>query len=148
MRTSLARAAERAQVELVVVDNRYQPRIAIKNAQLLIREGVDLVVEFQTDESVAPAIARYHQARIPIIAIDIPSSGRDLLRRQQLRGRAARGRQLARWAKQHWGGHADELLLLELARAGSVPAARMRRRRRRPGRPPRRGDMADHLNRR
>jgi ribose transport system substrate-binding protein len=127
VRTSLARAAERAQVELVVVDNRYQPRIAIKNAQLLIREGVDLVVEFQTDESVAPAIASaYHQARIPIIAIDIPHPGATYFGANNYEAGLLAGRQLARWAKQHWGGHADELLLLELARAGSVPAARMR----------------------
>ena len=127
VRNSLARAAERAQVELVVVDNRYQPRIAIKNAQLLIREGVDLVVEFQTDESVAPAIASaYHQARIPIIAIDIPHPGATYFGANNYEAGLLAGRQLARWAKQHWGGHADELLLLELARAGSVPAARMR----------------------
>ena len=127
VRNGLGRAAERAQVELVVVDNRYQPRIAIKNAQLLIREGVDLVVEFQTDESVAPAIASaYHQARIPIIAIDIPHPGATYFGANNYEAGLLAGRQLARWAKQHWGGHADQLLLLELARAGSVPAARMR----------------------
>jgi ribose transport system substrate-binding protein len=127
VRNGLSRAAERAQVELVVVDNRYQPRIAIKNAQLLIREGVDLVVEFQTDESVAPAIASaYHQARIPIIAIDIPHPGATYFGANNYEAGLLAGRQLARWAKQHWAGHADELLLLELARAGSVPAARLR----------------------
>ena len=125
--SGLVRAAERAQVELVVVDNRYQPKIAIKNAQLLIKEGVDLVVEFQTDESVAPAIASaYHQARIPIIAIDIPHPGATYFGANNYEAGLLAGRQLARWAKQHWSGQADELLLLELARAGSVPAARLR----------------------
>ena len=125
--SGLVRAAERAQVDLVVVDNRYQPKIAIKNAQLLIKEGVDLVVEFQTDESVAPAIASaYHQARIPIIAIDIPHPGATYFGANNYEAGLLAGRQLARWAKQHWSGHADELLLLELARAGSVPAARLR----------------------
>jgi ribose transport system substrate-binding protein len=127
VRNGLVRAAERAQVELVVVDNRYQPRVAIKNAQLLIREGVDLVVEFQTDESVAPAIASaYHVAHIPIIAIDIPHPGATYFGANNYEAGLLAGRQLARWAKQHWSGQADELLLLELARAGSVPAARLR----------------------
>ena len=54
---SLMRAAERERVDVTVVDNRYQPKIALKNAELLIRDGVDLVIEFQTDEAVAPAIA-------------------------------------------------------------------------------------------
>ena len=54
---SLVRAAEEARVELVVVDNRYEARAALRNADQLIREEVDLVIEFQSDESVAPAIA-------------------------------------------------------------------------------------------
>lgn len=53
----LVRAAEQAHVELTVVDNRYQPKVALRNADQLVREKLDLVVEFQTDESVAPAIA-------------------------------------------------------------------------------------------
>ena len=123
----LVRAAEAAQVELVVVDNRYQARIALRNAQLLIKEGVDLVIEFQTDEAVAPAIAAaYHQARIPIVAIDIPHPGATYFGANNYDAGLMAGRHLARWAKQHWGGAADELLLLELARAGSVPAARLR----------------------
>jgi ribose transport system substrate-binding protein len=125
--TGLMTAAERAQVELLVVDNRYQPKIALKNAQRLIRERVDLVVEFQTDDSVAPAIASaYHQAGIPMIAIDIPHPGATYFGANNYEAGLMAGRHLARWAKQHWGGRADELLLLELARAGSLPAARMR----------------------
>jgi ribose transport system substrate-binding protein len=125
--SGLVRAAERAQVELVVVDNRYQPKVALKNAQRLIREVVDLVVEFQTDEAAAPAIAAaYHQAGIPMIAIDIPHPGATYFGANNYEAGLMAGRHLARWAKQHWGGQADELLLVELARAGSLPAARMR----------------------
>jgi ribose transport system substrate-binding protein len=127
VRKGLVRAAERAQVELIVLDNRYQPRVALKNAQLMIRDRVDLVVEFQTDESVAPAIASaYHQARIPMIAIDIPHPGAPYFGANNYEAGLLAGRQLARWARQRWSGHADQLLLLELARAGSVPAARLR----------------------
>jgi len=123
----LVRASERAQIELIVADNRYQPKIALKNAELLIREGVDLVIEFQTDEAVAPAIASaYHQAGIPMIAIDIPHPGATYFGANNYEAGLLAGRHLARWAKQHWAGHADEILLLELARAGSLPAARAR----------------------
>ena len=49
-----------------MVDNRYQPKVALKNALRLAREKVDLVVEFQTDEAIAPAIAAlYLEAEIP-----------------------------------------------------------------------------------
>ena len=125
--TGLVRAADRAQIELVVVDNRYQPKIALRNAELLIKERVDLVIEFQTDEAVAPAIAsEYQQAGIPMIAIDIPHPGATYFGANNYEAGLLAGRHLARWAKQHWSGHADEILLLELARAGSLPAARVR----------------------
>ena len=125
--TGLVRAADRSQIELIVVDNRYQPKIALKNAELLIRERVDLVIEFQTDEAVAPAIASaYQQAGIPLIAIDIPHPGATYFGANNYEAGLLAGRHLARWAKQHWSGQADEILLLELARAGSLPAARAR----------------------
>src|ERR1035437_4440493 len=57
VRAGLTLAAERAEVELIVVDNRYQPKIALRSADYLIREQVDLAIEFQTDETIAPAIA-------------------------------------------------------------------------------------------
>jgi len=125
--SGLVRAAEREQVELIVVDNRYQPKVALKNAELLIREGVDLVIEFQTDEAVAPAIASsYTRASIPMIAIDIPHPGATYFGANNYEAGLLAGRHLARWAKSQWGGQADEILVLDLARAGSLPAARGR----------------------
>src|SRR5262249_33105928 len=57
VRLSLMRAAQREHVELLTVDNRYQPKIALRSADYLIRERVDLAIEFQTDELIVPAIA-------------------------------------------------------------------------------------------
>src|SRR5437879_6202387 len=72
----LQSAAEPEDVELIVVNNRYQPKVAVRNAEHLIREHVDLAIEFQTDEAVAPAIpSKYLEASIPFIAIDIPHPG-------------------------------------------------------------------------
>jgi ribose transport system substrate-binding protein len=123
----LVSAAEREQIELIIVDNRYQPKIALRNAEHLIREGVDLVIEFQTDESAAPAIAaRYHEAEIPMIAIDIPHPGATYFGANNYEAGLIAGRYLARWARQKWNGAVDEILLLELARAGPLPRARMR----------------------
>ena len=120
--TGLVRAAERAQVELIVVDNRYEPKTALKNAELLIREAVDIVIEFQTDEAVAPPIAAaYHQAAIPMIAIDIPHPGATYFGANNYEAGLLAGRHLARWAKQHWNGQADEILLLEV-RHGAAAA--------------------------
>ncbi len=123
----LVRAAEREQVELIVVDNRYQPRIALRNADQLIREQVDLVIEFQTDEAVAPAIAsKYLEAQVPFVAIDIPHPGATYFGANNYEAGLIGGRYLGRWARKFWEGAVDEVLLIELARAGSLPQARIR----------------------
>ena len=42
----------------------------------MIKERVDLALEFQTFDTVAPLIAsRFHDAGIPLIAIEIPHPG-------------------------------------------------------------------------
>lgn len=124
---SLARAAEREQVELLVVDNRYQPKIALRSADYLIRQQVDLVIEFQTDEVIAPAIAsKYLEAHIPFIAIDIPHPGATYFGANNYQAGLMAGHYLGRWAKKHWGGEPDEILMIELCRAGPLPKARIR----------------------
>ncbi|HEY7513156.1 MAG TPA: substrate-binding domain-containing protein [Vicinamibacteria bacterium] len=123
----LLRAAEREEIELIVVDNRYQAKVAVRNAEHLLRENVDLVIEFQTDEAVAPAIAsKYLEASIPLIAIDIPHPSATYFGANNYAAGLMAGRHLGTWARQHWGGEVDEVLLLELARAGSLLRARMR----------------------
>jgi len=127
VRAGLVRAAEGKQVELIVVDNRYQPKVALRSADQLIREQVDLVIEFQTDESVAPAIAsKYLEANIPFIAIDIPHPGATYFGANNYEAGLLAGRHLGRWARKQWEGEVDEILLIELARAGSLPQARIR----------------------
>src|SRR5205823_12065772 len=122
---SLVRAAARAGLELIVVDNRYQPRVALRNVDHLIRQNIDLAIEFQTDESVAPAIAsRYLEAGIPYIAIDIPHPGATYFGANNYQAGVLAGRHLGRWAKSQWNGEVDEILLLDIARAGSLVRAR------------------------
>jgi ribose transport system substrate-binding protein len=124
---SLAQACEREQIELIMADNRYQPKVALRNAEHLIRESVDLVIEFQTDESVAPAIAsKYLEAGIPLIAIDIPHPGATYFGANNYEAGLLAGRHLGKWARTRYAGKVDEILLLELRRAGSLPRARMR----------------------
>jgi ribose transport system substrate-binding protein len=127
VRIGLTRAAEREQVELIVADNRYQPKIALRSADSLIREQLDLIIEFQTDELVAPAIAsKYMEAKIPFIAIDIPHPGATYFGANNYKAGLIAGHYLGRWAKKHWEAEADEVLLIELHRAGSLPKARIR----------------------
>ncbi len=126
VQAGLVKAAEAHGLDLVIVDNRYQPKTAIRNAEFLVREGVNLVIEFQTDEAIAPDIAsRYLEAGIPLIAIDIPHPGATYFGANNYTAGLLAGRTLARWARQHWNGKVDEILLVEIARAGSLPHARI-----------------------
>ena len=100
MLASLQRAAERENVELIIVDNRYQPKVALRNAEHLVRERVDLVIEFQTDEAIAPAIAsKYLEAGIPLIAIDVPHPGATYFGANNYQAGLLAGRYLGHWAK-------------------------------------------------
>ncbi len=123
---SLKRAAAAEGIELISVDNRYNAKIAERNANLLVREKVDLVIEFQTDENVAPKVAaKYREAGIPFIAIDIPHPGATYYGANNYEAGLIGGRYMGRWARHHWLAEMDEIVLMELARAGSLPRMRL-----------------------
>jgi len=123
---SLQRAAQVEGIELISVDNRYSAKTAQRNADLLVREKVDLVIEFQTDENVAPIVAaKYRQANIPLIAIDIPHPGATYYGANNYEAGLIGGRHLGRWAKQRWHGEVEEIVMFELPRAGSLPKMRL-----------------------
>src|SRR6185295_13104204 len=123
---SLERVAAREHIHLIVVNNRYSPREALRNADLLIREHVDLVLEYQTYERVAPIIAsKFLEANIPVIAIEIPHPGATYFGANNYQAGLIGGRALGKWTKEHWNGKAEQVLLLELPIAGPLPQLRV-----------------------
>ena len=123
---SISHAAAEAEVDLVLTDNRYSPRVALRNAEMLIRERVNLIIEFQTDEQVAPEIsARYLEASIPVIAVEIPHPGAVYYGANNYGAGLIGGRCLGRWARLQWKGEVDEVILLELPMAGPLPRSRL-----------------------
>src|SRR6266516_4996957 len=124
--SSLERAAREQGIELIALDNRYSAKIAQRNADLLVREKVDLAIEFQTDETIAPIVAaKYRDAGIPMIAIDIPHPGATYYGANNYEAGLIGGRYLGRWVKEHWQSEVDEIILLELKRAGNLPRMRL-----------------------
>lgn len=123
---SVHRVAEREHLRLIAVNNNYSPKTALRNADLLVKEGVNLVLEFQTYEHVAPIIsAKFLEANIPVIAIEIPHPGATYFGADNYQAGVIGGRALGRWAKEHWDGKVEEILLLELPIAGSLPQLRI-----------------------
>ena len=124
--TGLQRAAAAEGIELICLDNRYSAKIAQRNADVFVREKVDLVIEFQTDEHVAPIVAaKYREANIPLIAIEIPHPGATYFGANNYEAGLIGGRYLGRWAKQQWQSNVDEIVLITLERAGSLPRMRL-----------------------
>jgi ribose transport system substrate-binding protein len=123
---SVQRVADRERIRLIAVNNRYSPKTALRNADLLIKEGVNLVLEFQTYEHVAPIISsKFLEAQIPVIAIEIPHPGAVYFGADNYQAGLIGGRALGRWAKATWAGKVEELLLMELPIAGPLPQLRI-----------------------
>lgn len=123
---SVHRVAAREHIQLIAVNNRYSAKTALHNADLLIKEGVNLVLEFQTYEHVAPIISsKFLEANIPVIAIEIPHPGAIFFGADNYRAGMIGGRALGRWAKENWTGNVEVLLLLELPMAGPLPQLRI-----------------------
>lgn len=123
---SLQRSAAAADIDLVMLDNQDNPNVALRNADILVHERVDLAIESQTDTRIATEIsARFRAASIPVIALEIPHPQTIFYGANNSQAGLIAGRHLARWAEAQWQGNIDELLLLELPKAGQIPNARV-----------------------
>lgn len=119
-------AAEKNNVELIVLDNQYSAKAALRNARQLIAARVHLAIEFQTHEKVAPMVSSlFGAAGVPLIAVEIPHPGATYFGVDNYRVGIVAGNALVKWCRQNWGGEADEVLLLELGIAGSLPHLRL-----------------------
>lgn len=123
---SVQRAGEEAGMNLITISSRRSSRMALQNAQTLVREKVDLVIEFQSHESVAPTIASlFLAAGIPVIAIEIPHPGATFFGANNYQAGLLGGRAAGRWVKQHWDGEAGSVLLIEEDVAGPLVKLRV-----------------------
>jgi ribose transport system substrate-binding protein len=122
----LQRATKAEGIELISLDNRYSAKATQRNAELLVREKVDLVIEFQTDETIASVVAEtYREANIPLIAIDIPHPGATYYGANNYEAGLIAGRYLGKWVKENWNSELDEIILLEQGRVGHLPRMRL-----------------------
>lgn len=123
---SLREAAASVGVDLMVLDNRYDGPTAVRNAEEFVREKVDLVIEFQVEQEVAPVIGdRIAAAKIPLIAIDIPHPNATYFGADNYRVGMEAGETLAAHAEAHWNGKVDWVIGLDLPEAGPLVQSRI-----------------------
>jgi ribose transport system substrate-binding protein len=101
-------------------------RSAIENAETFIRERVDVVIEFQVDEHVAPIIAdKIAEAGIPLIAVDIPHPRATFIGVDNYRAGLEAGGLLADHALNYWDGKMDWMIGLDIEEAGQLVQSRI-----------------------
>jgi ribose transport system substrate-binding protein len=123
---SLRAAAATVGVDLVILDNHYDAQTAIENVETFIRERVDVIIEFQVDEHVAPIIAdKIAEAGIPLIAVDIPHPRATYIGVDNYRAGLEAGALLAEFSLSRWEGKMDWMLGLDLEEAGQLVQSRI-----------------------
>jgi ribose transport system substrate-binding protein len=123
---SLKEAAAAAGVDVMVLDNRYDGPTAVRNADEFVARRVDLVIEFQIDQRVAPVIAdKIDEARIPLIAVDIPHPHAVFFGVNNYRVGFEAGEFLAQHATVKWNGKVCWALGLDIEEAGPLVQSRV-----------------------
>src|ERR1700749_273444 len=116
---SLEKATAAAGIDLVVWDNDRNADTAIRNAEEMAESKVDLAIEFQLFEHVAPVISDIlSRSEIPLISLVNPHHGTVYFGVNNYRAGFSAGLALADHAMRHWNSRVDTLLLLESPRAG------------------------------
>jgi ribose transport system substrate-binding protein len=124
---SLRVAAESCgEIEILALDHRYKTPVSLANAEKFINEHVDLVIEYQIDVNIGTMMASlYRDAHIPVVAINNPLPGATYFGANNYQAGSIGGRHLGKFARAHWQGRIDEIIMLELSRAGPVPKTRL-----------------------
>ena len=117
---SVTAAAAASGVELLMLDNRYDPDVAVENAKEFVAKRVDLAIEFQTEEAVAPRVAHiFKRADIPMVAIDVPHPNATYFGVDNFEVGFEAGSLLAQHALRKWKSKVDWVLGVGFAEAGS-----------------------------
>jgi ABC-type sugar transport system, periplasmic component len=123
---SIRVAAAETRTELIELDNQLNARVAIGNSERLVRERVDLAIEFQVCHEIAPLVAsNFAEAGIPMIAVHTPHPGATFFGGNNYIAGRIGGRALGRWALNAWNGKVDSVLLLGHATAGPLTNSRL-----------------------
>jgi ribose transport system substrate-binding protein len=123
---SVTAAAAAAGVELLVLDNRFNADVAVRNAEEFVAKRVDLVLEFQAEEAVAPRVAHiFKKADIPLVAIDVPHPNATYFGVDNFEVGYEAGVMLAQYALRNWKGRADRVLGVGFSEAGSYVQSRI-----------------------
>jgi ribose transport system substrate-binding protein len=117
---SVSAAAAASGVELIMLDNKYDPAVAVRNAEEFVAQRVDLVLEFQVEEAAAPRVAHiFKKADIPLVAIDVPHPNATYFGVDNFEVGYEAASVLAQHAQRRWKGKVDRVVGVGFSEAGS-----------------------------
>ena len=117
---SVTAAAAASGVELLMLDNRYDPAVAVRNAEEFVAKRVDLVLEFQVEEAAAPRVAHiFKKADIPLVAIDVPHPNATYFGVDNFEVGYEAASILAQYAQRTWKSKVDRVVGVGFSEAGS-----------------------------
>lgn len=123
---SLEKAASTAGIDLMIWDNDRNADTAIRNAEEMARAKLDLAIEFQLFEHVAPVISDIlSRSGVPLISLVNPHHGTLYFGVNNYRAGFTAGLALASYALKHWKSAPNALVLLESPRAGRTVQSRL-----------------------
>lgn len=117
---SMVEAAKAAGIDLLFLDNKNDAAQAMTNAETIVSRGdINLVFEFNYYQEENPAIAEvFANAKIPVIAIDIPVPGAPYYGANNYVAGQLAGQGLVEAAKAKWGGdNPVDLFMVETQQA-------------------------------
>jgi ribose transport system substrate-binding protein len=117
---SVSAAAAASGVELLMLDNKYDPAVAVRNAEEFVAKRVDLVLEFQVEEAAAPRVAHiFKKADIPLVAIDVPHPNATYFGVDNFEVGFEAASILAQHAQRKWKNKVDRVVGVGFSEAGS-----------------------------
>jgi ribose transport system substrate-binding protein len=122
----IVEAAEKAGVELMVAYNDFDPRKVVRNVEDFLIAGVELIIEYNTDEHMSHVIAdRCSRANVPVVAITFPVPGATTLGINNYRAGLTGGEGIGQHIANTWQGRLDQIVLLDLLGNSPTQQARM-----------------------
>jgi ribose transport system substrate-binding protein len=123
---SMERAAKKAGVELIRVDNKADGTVAVQNADNLINMKVDGIILYMNDSKVNEQIKEMcDKAKIPLLAVDIPAGKAAFFGGNNYKAGFIAGTELGKEAVKRWGGQVDLYISLGNPAIGETHVKRM-----------------------
>ncbi len=112
---------------LLLLDNQYDPDVALKNADIMLEYAPDVFIEHQALVKINSMIAaKFFESNIPIIAVDVPVPGAPFMGCNDWQAATIGGEFMVRLIRERWGDREalDLVILLQNPVGGEMTMLR------------------------